>query len=110
MLPKYRAPTHPGKILEEDFLKPMSISQTKLAERIGCEPGRINEIVRGKRGITPEMALNLADALGVSAEFWINLQSNFDLWHTQQEDEEIKKALKGRLDQNKLRDKKDRSI
>jgi addiction module HigA family antidote len=94
MLPKYRAPTHPGEILEEDFLKPLSISQSKLAEHFRCKPGKINEIVRGKRGITPDMALNLSDAFGTSAEFWMNLQSNFDLWHAEQEHEAINKIAK----------------
>ena len=91
MLPKYRAPTHPGEILGEDFLKPMKISQSRLAEHFECKPGKINEIVNGKRGITPEMALCLSDALGTTAEFWLNLQSQYDLWHAQQEHEEIDK-------------------
>lgn len=91
MLPKYRAPTHPGEILDEDFLKPMGISQSRLAEHLHCKPGKVNEIIRGKRGITPEMALSLSDALGTSPEFWLNLQSNYDLWHAQQEHESINK-------------------
>ena len=94
MLPKYRAPTHPGEILEKDFLMPMEISQSRLAEHLGCKPGKINEIVNCKRGITPEMALSLSDALGTSAEFWLNLQGNFDLWHAQQEHEKVRKIAR----------------
>jgi addiction module HigA family antidote len=79
MLPKYRTPTHPGEILAEEFLKPMGMSQSELARHLGWKSAKINEIVNEKRGITPASALLLSDAFGVSAEFWLNLQSAYDL-------------------------------
>ena len=79
MLPKNRIPTHPGEILLEDFLKPLGVSQVALAEHLDIPVQRINELVRGKRGITPETAWLLAGALGTTPEFWINLQTNHDL-------------------------------
>ncbi|MDH4467404.1 MAG: HigA family addiction module antitoxin [Bacteriovoracaceae bacterium] len=91
MLPKYRSPTHPGEILSEDFLKPLGITQTKLATHLGWSQAKINEIVNGKRGVSAETALAFADAFGTSAEFWINLQTNYDLWEAQQEHKKQKK-------------------
>jgi addiction module HigA family antidote len=77
MIPKN--PIHPGEILLEEFLKPMSITQVRLAEHIGVSLQRINEIINGKRGITPETAWLLGEALGVSPQFWTNLQTTYDL-------------------------------
>lgn len=74
-----RTPSHPGEILESEFLVPLRISQTTLARAIRVKPGRVNELVRGKRGITPETAWMLARALRTSPEFWMNLQVAFDL-------------------------------
>lgn len=79
MLPKNRIPTHPGEILLEEFLRPLGVSQVALAEHLGVPVQRINELVRAKRGVTPETAWLLAGALGTSPEFWINLQANHDL-------------------------------
>jgi len=79
MLPENRVPTHPGEILLEEFLIPMNVSQVAFAAHIGVPIQRVNEIVRGKRGITPETAWLFAQALGTSPEFWLNLQSNYDL-------------------------------
>lgn len=79
MIPENRIPTHPGEMLLEEFLTPMEISQTKLAEKLGIPVQRINEIVNGKRGITPETAWLFADAFGTSPQFWMNLQANYDL-------------------------------
>lgn len=79
MLPENRIPTHPGEILLEEFLVPMNVSQVALAAHIGVPTQRVNEIVRGKRGVTPETAWLFAEALGTSPEFWLNLQSNYDL-------------------------------
>ena len=79
MLPKNRIPTHPGEILLEDFLKPLGVSQVALAEHLDIPVQRINELVRGKRGVTPETAWLLAGALGTTPEFWVNLQANHDL-------------------------------
>jgi len=79
MLPENRIPTHPGEILLEEFLVPMNVSQVAFAAHIHVPVQRVNEIVRGKRGITPETAWLFAESLGTSPEFWLNLQSNFDL-------------------------------
>jgi addiction module HigA family antidote len=72
-------PIHPGEVLWEEFLKPLGISQNRLALNIGVPPRRINEIVLGKRGITADTALRLAKFFGTSAEFWLGLQSQYDL-------------------------------
>ena len=79
MIPTNRIPTHPGEILLEEFLVPLEIAQTRLAEHLGVPVQRINELVNGKRGVTPETAWLLAQALGTTPEFWINLQSAYDL-------------------------------
>ena len=80
-LPTHRTPTHPGEMLIEEFLKPLGISQTELASRIHVSYPRINELVNGKRGVTPDTALRLGRFLGTTAEFWLNGQRNWDLWH-----------------------------
>lgn len=80
-LPKNRAPTHPGSMLLEEFLKPIGMSQTDLAKRIEVSFPRINELVNGKRGVTPDTALRLSQLFGTTAEFWLHGQSNWDLWH-----------------------------
>ena len=72
-------PIHPGEILMEDFIEGFGITQNKLAVSIGVPPRRINEIVHGKRGISADTALRLAKYFGTSAEFWINLQSHYEL-------------------------------
>ncbi|PKN63453.1 MAG: addiction module antidote protein, HigA family [Deltaproteobacteria bacterium HGW-Deltaproteobacteria-15] len=72
-------PVHPGEVLEEEFLKPLNLSQNKLAVNIGVPPRRINEIVLGKRRITADTALRLARFFGISPEFWLGLQSQYDL-------------------------------
>ena len=72
-------PIHPGEILLEEFLRPMGISQYRLAKDIGVSPRRINEIVLGKRGVSPDTALRLARYFGMSERFWMNLQSRYDL-------------------------------
>lgn len=79
MLPTHRVPTHPGVILLEEFLAPLGFSQVALAEHLGVPVQRINEIVRGKRGITPETTWLLAQAFGTTPQFWVNLQTNHDL-------------------------------
>ena len=73
------APVHPGEVLAEDFLKGLEISQYRLAKGIGVSARRINEIVQGKRGITADTALRLAKFFAMEAQFWMNLQSHFDL-------------------------------
>ncbi len=72
-------PIHPGEILLEEFLKPMGISQYRLAKDISVDPRRINEIVHGERSITADTALRLGRFFGTSARFWINMQSHYDL-------------------------------
>ena len=79
MLPENRIPTHPGEILLEEFLKPMGVSQVAFARHIGVPLQRINEIVRGKRGVTPDTAWRFAQAFGTTPEFWMDLQSIYDL-------------------------------
>ena len=73
------SPIHPGEILLEEFLQPMGISQYRLAKDISVPPRRINEIVHGKRSITPDTALRLSRYFGMSERFWINLQARYDL-------------------------------
>ena len=72
-------PIHPGEILNEEFLKPMGISQSKLARALDVPHRRINEIVLGKRNISPDTAMRLSAYFGTSAEFWMNLQTTYDL-------------------------------
>jgi len=83
MLPKNRPPTHPGEMLLKEFLEPLGISQMELARHMGWTYARLNEIVKGRRGITAASALTLGEALGTGPEFWLNLQRDWDLWHTQ---------------------------
>ena len=78
-------PVHPGEVLLEEFLKPMSISQNRLALEIGVPPRRINEIVLEKRRITADTALRLARYFGTSPQFWLGLQNDYDLDVTKQE-------------------------
>ena len=79
MLPSHRIATHPGRILLEEFLKPMKLSQADLARQLGIPLNRVNELIRGKRGVTPRTALLLAGHFKNSAEFWMNLQTAYDL-------------------------------
>jgi addiction module HigA family antidote len=72
-------PFHPGEILLEEFLEPMGLTQTEFARRIGWTRARLNELIKGKRGITAEAALDLAAALGTSPKLWMNLQATYDL-------------------------------
>jgi addiction module HigA family antidote len=72
-------PVHPGEVLQEEFLKPMGLSQNRLALDIGVPARRINEIVLGKRGITADTALRLARYFGTSAQFWLGLQMDYEL-------------------------------
>ena len=76
---KKLAPVHPGEILLEDFLKPLGVSQYRLAKSLSVPPRRINEIVLGKRAVTADTALRLARFFGTSDRFWLNLQAAYDL-------------------------------
>jgi antitoxin HigA-1 len=82
MLPTKRIPTHPGEVLLEEFLEPLGLTQVALADHLGVPVQRINEIVKGKRGVTPETAWLFAQALQTSPEFWIDLQVAYDLART----------------------------
>ncbi len=86
-----RQPTLPGVILLEEFLTPLGVSQSAFARHIGWTQPKVNEIVTGKRGITPETAMVLADALNTTPQFWLNLQLSVDLWRAQQKHKSIKK-------------------
>jgi addiction module HigA family antidote len=79
MIPENRIPTHPGEMLREEFLKPMALPQTKLAEKLNISVQRINEIVNGKRAVTPETAWLFSQAFGTTPEFWMNMQTAYDL-------------------------------
>lgn len=79
MIPKNRKSTHPGEILAEEFLAPLGVTQVKLAAHLGIPVQRINEIVKGRRGISAATAWLLAAAFGTSPEFWTNAQSTYDL-------------------------------
>ena len=79
MLPENRIATHPGEILKKEFLDPVGITQIALAQHMGIPLQRVNEIIRGKRGITPETAWLLSQALGTTPQFWMNLQDAYDL-------------------------------
>jgi addiction module HigA family antidote len=82
MLPRNRIATHPGEILLQEFLEPLALTQAELARALGIPLNRVNELVRGKRGVTPETALLLAGYFKNSAEFWMNLQTAHDLTRT----------------------------
>lgn len=72
-------PFHPGEILLEEFLEPAGLSQAAFARQLGWTKARLNELIRGKRGVSAESALDLSEALGTSAKLWMNLQSTYDL-------------------------------
>jgi addiction module HigA family antidote len=78
--PIMKNPIHPGEILEEEFLKPMGLSQSEFARRIGTTHAVINEICRGKRGVSPKTALRFGAFFKTTPEMWMSLQSNWDLW------------------------------
>jgi addiction module HigA family antidote len=79
-IPTHRPPTHPGEILMEEFLKPLKMTQAELAENLGVSYPRVNELIHGKRGVTPDTALRLEQLFGMEAQFWLNLQLAWDLY------------------------------
>lgn len=85
MLPTRRAPTPPGEVLLEEFLKPMGLTQTALAERMGVPVQSVNLLIRDRREVTARTAVLLAEALGTSPEFWLQLQMQVSLWKALQE-------------------------
>jgi addiction module HigA family antidote len=96
-LPKFRRPTHPGEVLLEEFLEPLGITQKDAADRLHISYPRMNEIVNGKRAVTPDTALRLARFTDTEPEFWLNLQQAVDLWdaiHAAPQDiKEIERAI-----------------
>lgn len=93
-IPTDREPTHPGEMLLVEFLTPLGISQSEVANRINVPFQRVNEVVRGKRGITPSTALRLAKFLGTSPDYWMNLQLRWDLFRANRaEAEQIEKIM-----------------
>lgn len=86
-LPTHRPPTHPGEMLLEEFLRPLGISQSAFAIRLGVSFPRLNEIINAKRGVTSDTALRLAQVTGMSADFWLGLQQDWDLWHAVRSDD-----------------------
>lgn len=91
---KRRKPTSPGEILQEEFLKPLQLSQKELAEHIGCDYKVINRIVNEKVSITPEMAIKLAAAFKTTPNFWLNAQMAVDLWHLQSKKSNIRPLIR----------------
>jgi len=88
-IPTHRPPIHPGEMLREEFLLPMGITQRQLADGIEAPYQRVNEIVNGKRGVTPGTALRLAKFFGMTPDFWMNLQLRWDLYHAQQVEQSV---------------------
>ncbi len=80
-VPTHRPPTHPGEILLEEFLRPLGISQSAFAIQLGVSFPRLNEVINARRTVTPDTALRLAQVTGMSADFWLGLQQDWDLWH-----------------------------
>jgi len=80
MLPKNRPPAHPGEILLEEFLQPRDLTQSALSERLDIPLQRVNSIIHGKRSVTPETAILFARFFETTAQFWLNLQMQYDLW------------------------------
>lgn len=93
-IPTHRAPTHPGEMLLEEFLKPMGLTQKELADSIQVPYQRVNEIINGRRCVTPSIALRLSNFFGVSPDFWMNLQLRWDLYFVQQAEANELKSIK----------------
>lgn len=96
-VPTHRAPTHPGEMLLEEYLNPMGVTQRELADALHVPYQRINEIINGRRGMTPSTALRLAKFFGMSADFWMNLQLRWDLFHTRQNEAKEIQAIQPRI-------------
>ncbi|PDW05041.1 HigA family addiction module antitoxin [Candidatus Viridilinea mediisalina] len=93
-IPTHRAPTHPGAMLLEEFLTPLGLTQRELADAIHVPYQRVNEIINGKRGITPSTALRLARFFGMSADFWMNVQLRWDLYGAQQREQDTLRSIR----------------
>lgn len=101
-VPTNRQPTHPGKMLRQEFLIPMNVTQKELADAIQVPYQRINEIVAGKRGVTPSTALRLAKFFGMSADFWLNLQMKFDLYLAEKKEQAILSKIRKQVGTSSL--------
>ena len=77
-------PLHPGIVLNEVCMKEMNLNQSQLAELLGCLPKKVNEVVNGKRGISAQLAIDLEKTIGTSAEMWVRMQAEYDLWVTRE--------------------------
>src|SRR5215467_2020963 len=93
-IPSDRSPTPPGEMLLEEFIKPLGMTQAELADRIGVSYVRLNEIINGRRGITPSTALRLAKALGTTPQFWLNGQLALDLYRASHDAEELRQLAR----------------
>jgi addiction module HigA family antidote len=93
-IPTHRTPTHPGEMLLEEFLRPMGLTQRELSVAIHVPYQRVNEIINGRRGVTPSTALRLAKFFGVSPDFWMNLQLRWDLYFAKQSEADNLKTIK----------------
>jgi addiction module HigA family antidote len=93
-VPTHREPTHPGEMLLEEFLKPMGLTQRDLADGIRVPYQRVNELINGKRGVTPGTALRLAKFFGNTPGFWMNLQLRWDLYHAQQNEADTLRRIR----------------
>ena len=93
-VPTHREPTHPGEMLLEEFLNPMGLSQRDLADGIQVPYQRVNELINGRRGVTPATALRLAKFFGNTASFWMNLQLRWELYHAQKSEAPVLRAIK----------------
>jgi len=92
-IPTHRSPTHPGEMLLEEFLNPMGLTQRELADAIHVPYQRINDIVNGRRGISPSTALRLAKYFNMSADFWMNVQLRWDMYFVRQEEDKILETI-----------------
>ena len=86
-LPTHLPPTHPGEMLREEFLLPLGITQSAFALQLGVSFPRLNEVINAKRAVTPDTAMRLARVTGMSADFWLGLQQDWDLWHALRSDD-----------------------
>ena len=93
-IPTHRTPTHPGEMLLEEFLRPMGLTQRELSVAIRVSYQRVNEIINGRRRITPSTALRLAKFFGVSPDFWMNIQLRWDLYFANQSEADNLKTIK----------------
>jgi antitoxin HigA-1 len=93
-IPTNRTPTHPGEMLLEEFLNPMGLTQRELADAIHVPYQRVNDIVNGRRGITPSTALRLAKYFNTSADFWMNVQLRWDMYFAQQDELKVLEAIR----------------